>query len=125
MSGFQGTAPQDTYANYPYGLSRSSDGTTNSSHHEQSIQSPLSSPWVYIPLPTYEESTEQFAFRALDACLETYLEWAAHRMENERALIHAEIVHLVHHIEASGRFREPREVVWGTQPLDVQRKQYS
>lgn len=91
--------------------------------HKCPPRRPSVSPWSYIPClesPEIPETTDRFRARALDACLETYLEYAVGGLENGYPLNQQETLHLVHHIKASGHFRYPRQIVWGTRPREQQ-----
>jgi hypothetical protein len=89
------------------------------------LKSPSVSPWAYIPYlepqnPVDQETTDQFRARALDACLDTYLEYACRRLRNRKPLNRQEILHLIHHIKASGHFRSPTQIIWGTRSTEEQ-----
>lgn len=91
------------------------------------LKSPSVSPWAYIPYlepqkPIDQETTDQFRARALNACLDTYLEYASQRLQTGKPLNQQETIHLIHHIKASGHFRSPRQIVWGTRSTEEQCK---
>ncbi|KAF8864631.1 hypothetical protein BDZ45DRAFT_17099 [Acephala macrosclerotiorum] len=88
-------------------------------------------PWMDLPTSAYEflpepdspEDNPAFISRALDARLQSYLEYASNRGKKGPGFAPGEMSHLINHIKAAGRFHSAEEgipIVYGSMPPEIQ-----
>lgn len=67
------------------------------------------SAYEFLPEPESPEDNPTFISRALDACLQSYLEYASDRRKKGFGLTAREVLHLLNHVKAAGRFQSKIE----------------